>query len=291
MSADADTWLSCLERKPNAKYRLVYFAWSGNRCGRGSDCDARKPTSWSSLSVFFEVWEVLLPGRGRRMAEPCASDVSSLTAPLARAIQHTICNGPQPFVFVGFSFGAILAHEVAIVLGTVPIDRSLGVCTAELRDVSKKRPLLVVAVGCAGPAWDGRHSTSYHVLSDEDFIDELRRRGGTEELLAMPELLPMFLPVVRADVALEETYTPDPAHRSPVPVLAIHGAREGPRAGDTLVTVEDARLWLGATDNAASCVVTLDGFDWFLLETEAGARAVLDEVERCLIRLYSWAIG
>ncbi|HEY1011568.1 MAG TPA: thioesterase domain-containing protein, partial [Herpetosiphonaceae bacterium] len=48
-----------------------------------------------------------------------------------------------------------------------------------------------------------------HQLPDDLFAEAIRRLGGTpDEVLAHPELLELFLPVLRADFALLETYDP-----------------------------------------------------------------------------------
>ena len=289
--SNPDKWLSCQEKKPGASHRLVFFGWTGNRCGRGSDCGPRSPTSWSVLTDF-EVHEVVLPGRGSRVSEPCATNVSLLVPEVAVALRTLLMRDegptPRPFIFVGFAFGAILAHECAAEMGEYALRTKTThhICTTEMRETLSKRPLLVVSVCCAGPSWAGRR-TEYHRLGDEAFTEELRRRGGTEELLAAPELLDIFLPIVKADVALEETYSPGP-RLSAVPVLALFAAKAGPRPGDTLVTEEQARLWLSATAVSFSRAVRLDDFDWFLLETEQGATAVLAEVQQTLSR---WGVS
>ena len=178
---------------------------------------------------------------------------------------------PKPYVFVGFAFGAVIAHEVA-----VEMERNNERGSHQYTPL----PSLLVPVSSEGPQWPTRRTT-YHKLSKAAFIEELRRRGGTEEVLAEPELLKMFLPTMRADVALEETYDFQPSRKLfSTPILALRGARNGPKPGDTLVSYEDAALWLGATGATdVSRVYTLDQYDWFMLEDERGQAQALKEIQ------------
>ena len=73
-------WLSCLEKKPSAKYRLVAFGWTGNRGGQGSAHNLRRaPFNWSKeAGDDCEVYEVSLPGRGTRMKDPLRTETKAL---------------------------------------------------------------------------------------------------------------------------------------------------------------------------------------------------------------------
>ena len=91
----------------------------------------------------------------------------------------------------------------------------------------------------------------------------------------------LFLPVVQADVQLEETYcacAPAPdgprstAERAtldkltvPCPILSIYGAQPGRDAEATAVGADAAQLWLtDCSTTAASRLVALAAHDWYL---------------------------
>ena len=113
----------------------------------------------------------------------------------------------------------------------------------------------------------------------------LRERGGTEAaILDEEELRCLFLPVVRADIQLEETYvTSCDRERERLlhaPIVAVLGERPGRDRERTALSGDDARRWMTATRaSRTSKVVALAEHDWFMLEDEAGARAVLALVE------------
>lgn len=138
--------------------------------------------------------------------------------------------------------------------------------------------MLLVTISSEGPSWEGRHST-LHSLSRPRFEDELRRRGGTKELLDNPDLAELFLPVVQADCQLEETYRSDPTRCTvPFPIIAVHGVQLGRDAEQTTVQAEHAQLWSACSTVLSSRIVALDAHDWYMLEDDDGVKAVLREV-------------
>ena len=150
----ATPWLSCLEKKESAAFRVVVFNWTGNRGGQGSAHNLRRaPLNWSqALGAEFEVYEISLPGRGTRMKEPLRSEMLPLVAELAAALGEALCGG-RPYAFVGFAFGAVLAWEVA---------RAISATSAT------EGPALLCAVSSEGPSWKGRGGR-LHAESESDF--------------------------------------------------------------------------------------------------------------------------
>lgn len=90
----------------------------------------------------------------------------------------------------------------------------------------------------------------------------------------------MYLPVIRADLSLEETYEPPAAEeRAGVPIVAIVGIKPGRDKEATRVAPAEAAAWLEATTSRShSRVITLEASDWYVLQDEAGVRAVFSEV-------------
>jgi surfactin synthase thioesterase subunit len=206
---------------------------------------------------------VALPGRGMRQKDALHSSAAPLVAALAAALGGALAGG-RPYAFVGFSFGAVLAWEVARAIGTAQPGEG---------------PALLCAVSAEGPSWAGRAGT-LHAATETDFRRVLREKGGTEFILKDEGMSRMYLPVIRADLALEETYAPAEAgQRVGVPTIAVFGTREGRDKERTRVAEPDAALWLDATSAAAgSRVVALD-VDWYVLQEEAGANAVIGLVD------------
>ena len=152
-----------------------------------------------TLGNDYEVYEVMLPGRSTRMGEPAAKDARQLAASIAREAaaflaplhqtDRELTGHVKPTIFVGFAFGAVLAYEAAVEMERLS---EQGGHPAREAAAAPAAPALLVAVSAEGPQWAGRAASSHHTLSEAAFVEELRRRGGTEEVLAEPELLELF---------------------------------------------------------------------------------------------------
>jgi len=256
----ATPWLKCVQKKPDAKFRLVVFSWTGNRGGYGSAHSlVRGACNWSQSLEAFEIYEVALPGRGTRMKDKLVTSTPAMVEQMAAALGPALAGG-SAYGFVGFSFGAILAWEVAIAIGQAGAGEG---------------PALVCAVSAEGPSWRGRAST-LHTLGAKEFEDELRKKGGTDVILKDPGMTKMYLPVIKADIELEGTYAPPPKGKvTGVPVFAFAGAKPGKDKEKTTVPPDAARLWLAASaDGERSRFFALDDCDWYVFLDEAGCRAV-----------------
>jgi surfactin synthase thioesterase subunit len=76
----------------------------------------------------------------------------------------------------------------------------------ELRRRQQPAPRVLIVSGQAAPHLDDRHPP-LHQLPDPEFIDQLRKLCGIpEEVVVNEELLKLFLPVLRADFRVCETY-------------------------------------------------------------------------------------
>ena len=106
----------------------------------------------------------------------------------------------------------------------------------------------------------------------------LRRKGGTEPILADPDIKEMFVPIIQADVQLEETYAHQPSVAE-MPILAVRGGKPGRDKEKTLIEETAAQLWVDA-GTAKSRVCTLAQHDWYLLEDQRGAEDALREVDK-----------
>ena len=107
------------------------------------------------------------------------------------------------------------------------------------------------------------------------FLDVLKKKGGTEFILRDPGLVKMYVPIIKADLTLEETYKPT-AEVAAFPIVAVLGKKEGRDQEKTKVAKESAELW-GAATSAPFKSVPVDT-DWYVLQEEAGVKAVLGEV-------------
>jgi len=169
--------------------------------------DALRFHTWSRwLPPDVRVTPVDLPGHGTRLRQPLIRDWQPLVTDLTELVGSRI---DGPFALFGHSLGALLAYEIA----------------RRLADQGTTTNLLMVA-GRNGPT---AHQTHHpiHELPDREFIDSLVSLGGTSPALRhQPELLSMYLPLLRADMRLAERYQHEPGPVLACPVLAVAGRRD-----------------------------------------------------------------
>lgn len=152
------------------------------------------------------VHAVQLPGREVRLGEPpctgAAEVVERLTGPLLeRAGEH--------YAVFGHSMGALLAYELAHRLTELGRPPALLVLSAHV-------PPHLLHLREPFPAAED--------MTDRYLRDYLARTAGTPaEMLALPELMDLVLPVLRADLTLCASYRPRSRPALPVPIAAFAG--------------------------------------------------------------------
>jgi medium-chain acyl-[acyl-carrier-protein] hydrolase len=149
---------------------------------------------------------IQLPGRENRVRDPASGSLFDLLRDivdnLAPALQDDV-----PFVFFGHSLGALIAFEVTRLF------RANRLCGPAALIVSGRTPPHVPLVRPA-----------LHGLADNDLLREVIRLDGTpRELQSHPEMLKLILPVLRADLRLDETYAYSQGPPLDCPVLACGG--------------------------------------------------------------------
>jgi medium-chain acyl-[acyl-carrier-protein] hydrolase len=211
------------------------------------------------LPEEVEVCAIALPGRGARLREAPFNRLAPLVAVLSAAIVPYL---DRPFAFFGHSMGALMGFEVA----------------RDLRRRGDFKPSHMFVSGYRAPQL-GFLGTPIHALSDDAFIEELRRLNGTaHEILESDELMRLLLPMLKADFAMCEgyLYTPD----APLDcAISAYGGRD-----DGEVSAEDLRAWRAQTSGPFT--VQMFPGDHFFLESARREllRAVGGELGRILGR-------
>ncbi|AIQ49405.1 hypothetical protein R70723_28635 [Paenibacillus sp. FSL R7-0273] len=147
-------------------------------------------SQWSSkLSGIAEVIPVELAGRGRRMPEPPYLSLEEAVEDITSIIMQQLSG--DPYAVFGHSLGAILAYETIYQL------KSRGV----------KEPDAAFFSGRSAPHVRAKDDRIVHLLADEEFISHLMELGGTPpQFFENTELMNLFLPIIRSDFRLSETY-------------------------------------------------------------------------------------
>lgn len=206
-SSERSRWWIRSKRSPPGTLRLLCFPYAG-----GSGYVFR---SWhSKLPNWVEVYSAQLPGRLSRLDEAHFHRVPELVAALGPAVLPLV---DRPFALFGHSLGALLAFEVARFL------RSVG-----------KTPLRLFVAGRQAPHLPPTEPPFYGAR-DEDFIAKLAElRGTSGEVLGDPALLQLFLPTLRADFELAQTYQYTNEPPLACPIIAVGGAEESDLTDDSL---------------------------------------------------------
>ncbi|MFK4066958.1 thioesterase II family protein [Streptomyces sp. NPDC029674] len=199
MTTDAtvDRWLLG-DRLPHPRARLIAFPHAG-----GAAAAYRQWSTWAGPDM--ELHAVQYPGRAGRFREPAHTRCEPLALDTAARLQSF---ADLPLILFGHSMGALVAFEVA-----VELERTYGI-----------RPAHLIVSGAPAPSVPSRTTEMRSDASDDALVRAMRELGGSkEEVLADPELLPLILSVMRADLTIGETYRPRARTCIAAPVTVMSG--------------------------------------------------------------------
>jgi medium-chain acyl-[acyl-carrier-protein] hydrolase len=187
----------------SAAVRLFCFHHAGGTATLFREWAGLFPQSIESVAVQ-------LPGRAERFREPAYESMPPLIDALAEAMVPMI---DQSFAFYGVSMGARLAWALA----------------HRLRDHGMPMPGALYLACAAAPGWkEGRANWK---VGKQELIAYLRKMGGTPpEIFTQPELLDSFLPTLRADLTVVDSFRLRPRVPLDMPIRAFAGIDdvEGP---------------------------------------------------------------
>jgi medium-chain acyl-[acyl-carrier-protein] hydrolase len=204
------------------------------------------------LAPEIQVCPIHLPGRERRLAEPLLDHATTLVSELLNATASLL---DQPYAIFGHSMGSLMAYEWA----------------SQIAVAGLPAPSWLFVSGRNAPQINPAHR-EIHKLSDTAFADELGSRYGgmPDDFLGDVELRKLFLPILRADLKLVETYRYDSTRLLACPISAS--------AGDDDRSVSDSGLAAWANVTCAQTEVTRYPGDHFY-HLAQGQDALLRAIE------------
>ena len=140
------------------------------------------------LHKEIELIPLELAGRGGRIGESLNSDIDDMVEDVFRRIDKRKYND---YMFFGHSLGALLAFKLAL----------------KIKENDLPMPEHIFFSGRYSPNTYKSNEKILHTLSNEDFKMEILEMGGTStEIFEHPELTNLFLPILRNDIKIAETY-------------------------------------------------------------------------------------
>lgn len=221
---------------------LFCFPYAGGSSRLYADWD-------NGVPAHVRVRPVEPPGRGRRFREAPLDRIEPLVAdllPELAAARHT------PYALFGYSLGALVAFELARAM--------------EQRHDS---PPVHLFVGAFRAPHLRRTAVPDYNLPEPQFRERLRSFNGTPEaVLADDSLMELMIPILRADLAVADTYRFREDEPLSCPITAFAGSE------DEEVDVSSVARWRQHT-SAGFTLKVIEGDHFFLHHRQP-------EVLRCL---------
>lgn len=202
----------------NSRVRLVCLPYAGGGAGVFAPWAKLLPES-------IDVWAARLPGRESRWKETPLTDAGVIASALATEIEPYLTE--LPVVFLGYSVGSLIGFEL-------------------LRELRRRavpfQPAVFIAVARGAPHLPLRMAPVHH-LPDPEFLDAIGRRyqGIPKMVLEDKELLNLYLPPLRADIRVNESYGYRDEPALEVPIVAMGGL------DDPMVSLDDLSTWRAQT--------------------------------------------
>ncbi len=248
--ATQSAWFENLSQRRNASLRLFCFPYAGG--------STQVFWPWRQhLPPEADLCLVHLPGRGERFRERPFKNLKRLVDTIANQLAGDL---QQPFAFYGHSMGAVICFELA----------------RKLRREYRLQPAHLFLSGRRAPHVPRRKQTIFNLPHDE-FVAEIVKLNGTPQgLLENPAATELFLPLLRADLEMVETYKYRPSERLSCPI-SIYGGSQ-----DTDISLEDLHAWREHTSEAFKARV-FPGDHFFIHSANAEFLQVFrDDIADCI---------
>lgn len=146
--------------------------------------------SWSKvLDKEIECIPLEYPGRGRMSLKSPYTDIQNASMDVVEQIKLTLHG--RDYALFGHSMGALIAYETL----------------NQIKKVSINQPVHVYLSGQTAPFHIREPEALRYKLSDKLFLQEIVQLGGlSNEVVQNRELIDYFLPIIRDDFRLVETY-------------------------------------------------------------------------------------
>jgi len=150
---------------------------------------------------------IQLPGRESRFSEPLLDNVLDIVNKLSVSFSDYL---DKPYIFFGHSIGALTSFEF----------------TRILRKKGMRQPQHLIISGAKAPQVPLKRRPIHH-LPDLELIEKIREYNGIPSyILEDKELMAIFLPIIRADFCVSETYNYHSEPPLSCPITALGGLND-----------------------------------------------------------------
>lgn len=161
-------------------YCLPYAGGSANAIYR----------KWAQqLDEVINIIPLELAGHGRRMSEPFHHSIEAIVDDILNTIREQLMTN-RPYALYAHSMGTVIAYELVTAIKSAGLPQPCTLFLSGRQPVHHKYP-----------------DRNIHLLPDDDFLEEIKRIGGTpDQLFESEALISIFLPILRQDYRLIEKY-------------------------------------------------------------------------------------
>ncbi len=197
---------------PKAKLQLLCVPYAGGSVGIFYN--------WQSYLPNIELGLIAYPGRYHRLNETPIDDVDVMLEAIAAECKNSMIND---FALFGHGIGAFMAYGLAHKLAQLNI-----------------MPKYLFVSGVGAPFYYKDKKNDLSSLPDDQFIQALIERYNAipEKFLNNPGLMALFIPLIRADMGLEEQ------------LIKKYGANASPQLVCDVIAFGGVEDLTGATENS-----------------------------------------
>jgi surfactin synthase thioesterase subunit len=208
---------------------------------------------WEKYMEGIKVVPLELPGKGSRMAEPLCQTIDEMVDDLKKQMLNLI-EQKEDYAVYGHSMGCLLIYELLHDLWQMGFHLPVHVF------LSGKNPPDIVM------------KKTIHQLNDTDFIKKMVEMGGMEaRFFENPTLTKLFLPILRTDIHIVETYCPkEKKQRLPVDITFFFSS------GDKWVKNKYVKQWANYITGSFQ-IFYYKGSHFFIFEQEEKITGIIKE--------------
>lgn len=180
--------------------------------------------NWKEFFKDIKLYAAQYPGRENRMSETPINEFNILLEKIFEEFKVVISDN-KPYYLFGHSLGTKIVYELAlkIISNGLPQPKGIIVSAGRAPCYKEKKPI--------------------YNLDDREFIKEINRFSGTPiEIIENIEIMSLFIPMLRADFIIDETYVNENITKLDIPIHGFMGTE------DKELTIKEFKKWKDYTN-------------------------------------------